>query len=78
VAWPSDQANASTTISYRWNGQEAELRRPLRITLTERLGSIGRGSAWVDYLIVGTLRWRPVFAGIDGIPAFSSIVRSAA
>jgi hypothetical protein len=37
------------------------------VTLIDRLGSVGRGAAWVDHFIVGALLWGPVFAGIDGM-----------
>jgi hypothetical protein len=35
------------------------------VTFIDRLGSIGRPSAWVDHFIVGTLLWGPMFAGFD-------------
>jgi uncharacterized protein DUF6789 len=35
------------------------------VTLIDRLGSIGRGAAWVDHFIAGTLLWGPIFAGFD-------------
>ena len=37
------------------------------VTLIDRLGSIGRGSAWVDHFIVGALLWGPIFAGVDSM-----------
>lgn len=35
------------------------------VALINRLGSIGRGAAWVDHFIVGTLLWGPMFAAYD-------------
>jgi hypothetical protein len=37
------------------------------VTLIDHLGSIGRGSAWVDHFIVGALLWGPIFAGVDSM-----------
>ncbi len=39
------------------------------ISLIDRLGSIGRGGAWVDHFIVGTLLWGPIFAAFDATSA---------
>ncbi|MEX0752140.1 MAG: DUF6789 family protein [Xanthobacteraceae bacterium] len=35
------------------------------IGLIDRLGSIGRGGAWADHFIVGTILWGALFAGLD-------------
>ncbi len=37
------------------------------VTLIDRLGSIGRGGAWVDHFIVGALFWGPIFAGFETV-----------
>ncbi len=37
------------------------------VTLIDRLGSIGRGGAWVDHFIVGTMLWGALFAGFDAV-----------
>jgi uncharacterized membrane protein YagU involved in acid resistance len=39
------------------------------VTHIDRLGSIGRGGAWVDHFIVGTLLWGPIFAAFDATSA---------
>jgi hypothetical protein len=37
------------------------------VTLIDRLGSIGRGGAWVDHFLVGTMLWGALFAGFDAV-----------
>jgi len=39
------------------------------VTLIDRLGSIGRGGAWVDHFIVGALLWGPIFSGFESVTA---------
>lgn len=37
------------------------------VGLIDRLGSIGRGGAWADHFLVGTMLWGVLFAGLDAV-----------